>query len=121
LADDEGHPSIKQEILDKIAALITAAFGLVAALAWNDAIKLLFKELFGTQAQVGPMVMYALLVTIIAVILTIFVARAASRAKSAIAKTFSCKLCDFKSKVESEYLEHLANSHATNRDKFMSK
>jgi len=44
LSDNEQSNSIKQEILDKIAALITAAFGLVAALAWNDAIKLLFKE-----------------------------------------------------------------------------
>ncbi|MDH5463105.1 MAG: DUF5654 family protein [Nitrosopumilus sp.] len=52
LADNEQPNSIKQEILDKIAALIAAAFGLVAALAWNDAIKLLFKELFGTQEQV---------------------------------------------------------------------
>ncbi|MDH5658436.1 MAG: DUF5654 family protein [Nitrosopumilus sp.] len=52
MADNEQPNSIKQEILDKIAALIAAAFGLVAALAWNDAIKLLFKELFGTQEQV---------------------------------------------------------------------
>ena len=118
---DEGHSSIKQEILDKIAALITAAFGLVAALAWNDAIKLLFKELFGTQEQVGPMIIYAIVVTVIAVILTIIVARAASKAKNLIVKTFSCKLCDFTSTVESEYMEHLAKTHAANQDKFLSK
>ena len=118
---DEGSSSIKQEILDKIAALVTAAFGLVAALAWNDAIKLMFKELFGTQEQVGPMIVYAVLVTVIAVILTIIVARAASKAKNIITKTFSCKLCDFKSTVESEYMEHLAKTHAANQDKFLSK
>lgn len=118
---DEGHSSIRQEILDKIAALVTAAFGLVAALAWNDAIKLMFKELFGTQEQVGPMVIYALVVTIIAVILTIIVARAASKAKNFTTKTFACKLCDFKSTVESEYIEHLTKNHAANQDKFLSK
>ncbi|MDH5666106.1 MAG: DUF5654 family protein, partial [Nitrosopumilus sp.] len=96
MADDEQPSSIKQEILDKIAALVAAAFGLVAALAWNDAIKLLFKELFGTQDQVGPMIIYAIFVTIIAVILTIIVARAASKAKNVLIKTYSCSLCDFK-------------------------
>ncbi|MBC8515679.1 MAG: hypothetical protein H8D31_00340 [Nitrosopumilus sp.] len=71
-----------KEILDKMAALITAAFGLVAALAWNDAIKAVFKEIFGTADAVGPMLIYAIMVTIIAVILTIIVARAAAKAKN---------------------------------------
>ena len=80
---DENKPTpLKQEVLDKIAALITAAFGLVAALAWNDAIKAIFKEVFGTADAVGPMLIYAIMVTIIAVILTIIVARAAANAKS---------------------------------------
>lgn len=121
MGDEDKPVSIKQEILDKIAALVTAAFGLVAALAWNDAIKLMFKEVFGTQDQVGPMVVYAVAVTVIAVILTIIVARAASKAKSIMIKTFSCKLCDFKSTIESEYMEHLAKDHAANQDKFLSK
>ncbi|MFB5620497.1 MAG: DUF5654 family protein, partial [Nitrosopumilus sp.] len=47
MSDEEKPATIKQEILDKIAALVTAAFGLVAALAWNDAIKAVFKEVFG--------------------------------------------------------------------------
>ena len=75
---EDQHISIKQEILDKIAALVTVAFGLVTVLAWNDAIKLIFKEVFGTQDQVGPMIVCAVLVTVISVILTIIVARAAS-------------------------------------------
>ena len=83
MADDEEKPvPLKVEVLDKIAALITAAFGLVAALAWNEAIKAIFKEVFGTEDAVGPMLIYAIIVTIIAVILTILVARAASKAKS---------------------------------------
>ena len=73
---------LKTEILDKIAALVTAAFGLVAALAWNDAIKAIFKEIFGTSDAVGPMLIYAIIITIIAVVLTIIVARAASNAKN---------------------------------------
>ncbi len=30
---------MKSEVIDKLGALVTAAFGLVAALAWNGAIK----------------------------------------------------------------------------------
>jgi hypothetical protein len=84
MADEskEGPASLKVEILDKIAALVTAAFGLVAALAWNEAIKAIFKEIFGTAEAIGPMLIYAIVVTIIAVILTIVVARAASKAKA---------------------------------------
>ena len=83
MADEEEKPAtLKQEVMDKIAALITAAFGLVAALAWNDAIKAVFKEVFGTADAIGPMLIYAITVTIIAVILTIIVARAAAKAKN---------------------------------------
>ena len=35
---------MKDKVLDKLSTLLIAAFGLVAALAWNDAIKALFKE-----------------------------------------------------------------------------
>jgi hypothetical protein len=79
---DEAPVPLKVEVLDKIAALVTAAFGLVAALAWNEAIKAVFKEIFGTADAVGPMLIYAIIVTIAAVILTIVVARAASKAKA---------------------------------------
>jgi len=84
MADEPKEESVplKVEILDKIAALVTAAFGLVAALAWNEAIKAIFKEVFGTAEAIGPMLIYAIVVTIIAVILTIIVARAASKAKA---------------------------------------
>ena len=82
MSDEDKPTPIKQEVLDKIAALITAAFGLVAALAWNDAIEAVFKEIFGTADAVGPMLVYAVIITIIAVILTIIVARAAAKAKS---------------------------------------
>ncbi len=82
MGDDEKPTTLKQEVMDKIAALVTAAFGLVAALAWNDAIKAIFKQVFGTDSAVGPMLIYAIMVTIIAVILTIIVARAAAKAKN---------------------------------------
>ena len=79
---------MKKEIIEKIAALITAAFGLIAALAWNDAIKALFVGPCGTAgagalcalSAGGPWV-YAIIVTIIAVLATLWIAKVAGKAK----------------------------------------
>lgn len=80
--------TMKSEVIEKIAALVTAAFGLVAALAWNDAIKALFVGPCGSEnagalcalSSGGPWV-YAIIVTIIAVIATIWVAKVAEKTK----------------------------------------
>ena len=79
---EEKPTPLKVEVLEKIAALITVAFGLVAALAWNDAIKAIFKEVFGSAESITPLLAYAITVTIVAVILTILVARSLSKMKA---------------------------------------
>jgi len=70
---------MKKEIIEKISALVIAAFGLIAALAWNGAIQAIFKEVFGTTEGVRPMLVYAVLVTIIAVVVTIWIAKIAGK------------------------------------------
>jgi hypothetical protein len=72
---------MKSEVIEKLAALVTAAFGLVAALAWNGAIQAIFKQVFGSSEGVGPMVVYAVVVTIIAVLATIWIGKASGKAK----------------------------------------
>jgi len=72
---------MKAEIMDKIAALITAAFGLVAALAWNGAIRAIFEAVFGSADNITAMLIYAVVITIIAVLVTIWIARSVKRAK----------------------------------------
>lgn len=72
---------MRAEVLDKIAALLTAAFGLVAALAWNGAIRAIFEAVFGTADNIPAMLVYAVVVTIIAVLVVIWIARAVNRAK----------------------------------------
>ena len=72
---------MKGEVLDKIAALVTAAFGLVAALAWNGAIRAIFEAVFGSADNITAMLTYAVVVTIIAVLVTIWIARVTKRAK----------------------------------------
>ena len=72
---------MKKEVIEKLAALVTAAFGLIAALAWNGAIQAIFKSVFGSADSVPAMLTYAVVVTLIAVLVTIWVARAANKAK----------------------------------------
>ena len=84
MGEEEKEPPMKILVVDKMSALITAAFGLVAALAWNEAIKAIFKEVFGSSETIAPMLAYAITVTIVAVILTILVARSLSKMKAKI-------------------------------------
>ncbi len=57
------------------SALITAAFGLVAALAWNEAIKTAVGMFFDEGSEIWGLLIYAILVTILAVIMIIIIAR----------------------------------------------
>lgn len=77
--------SFSLDVIDKLAALVTAAFGLVAALAWNSAIQEIFKQAFGDQSGLWAMVGYAVFVTIIAVIFTLWIGFASDKAKTKLA------------------------------------
>ncbi len=78
---------MKEQVIEKLSALVTAAFGLVAALAWNSAIQKFFRDVFGEQSSLGAMVGYAVLVTIIAVTVTLWVGKVAEKAKAVADKT----------------------------------
>jgi len=84
MGENEKEPPMKVLMMDKMSALITVAFGLVAALAWNEAIKAIFKEVFGASETIAPLLAYAITVTIAAVILTIIVARSLSKMKAEV-------------------------------------
>ena len=72
---------MKNEVVEKMAALITAAFGLIAALAWNGAIKAIFAQVFKEAEGLVQMLIYAVVVTIIAVLATIWIGKAAAKGK----------------------------------------
>lgn len=72
---------MKAEIIEKMAALITTAFGLVAALAWNSAIQEIFNQFFGEAKGIMAMLFYAVVVTIVAVAATVWIAKIAEKAK----------------------------------------
>ena len=70
------------EVLDRFSELIITALGLVAALAWNEAIQQLFTQLFGEAGgALAAKFFYAVLVTFLVIFATMAVSRASERAK----------------------------------------
>ena len=65
-------------ILQSMIALSSAALGLVAALAWNDAIKETIKILLDGDESLASKYTYAIFATIIAVVVVLILARIAA-------------------------------------------
>ncbi|HEY0079766.1 MAG TPA: DUF5654 family protein [Pyrinomonadaceae bacterium] len=66
-------------LLQTMITLASASLGLVAALAWNEAIKETIKAYFGTGDSLAGLYAYAIIATIIAVVVLLILARAAAR------------------------------------------
>jgi len=71
-----GSREIKKEIREKTSGYILAAFGLVAALAWNEAIKGLIEYFFPiSKNTVLAKFIYAIVITFVVVIFSIYLMR----------------------------------------------
>lgn len=68
-----------KEYLKTMLQLATTAFGLVAALAWNEAITTLFREIFGEKSNLISLFAYAIAVTVIVVTMTAKLGKLAER------------------------------------------
>jgi Family of unknown function (DUF5654) len=65
--------------IQTIISLASASLGLVAALAWNDAIKATIKAILGTGESLSALYTYAILATVIAVSVVTLLGWLASR------------------------------------------
>ena len=70
---------VTKMIMETILALITTAFAFVAGEAWNSAIQKLIESFVGTGDAVPSLITYAIIVTVIAVIVTVLIARIAGK------------------------------------------
>ena len=70
---------VTKMIMETILALITTAFAFVAGEAWNSAIQKLIETFIGTGDALPSLFIYAIVVTIIAVIVTVLIARVAGK------------------------------------------
>jgi hypothetical protein len=69
----------RQVFLQTMIALASAAFGIVAALAWNSAIQATITRIMGPDESLTGLYIYAILATILAVIVLVALGRAAAR------------------------------------------
>ena len=70
---------IRQRTTSELVKLMTASFGLVAALAWNQVaqefVNDYIKPFFGKQSGVISLLIYAVFITIFVVVVTYFLGR----------------------------------------------
>jgi hypothetical protein len=67
---------IKFEVKNKVLGYMVGAFGLVAAFAWNDAVKSLIEYLFPIGKNTLTMkFLYAIILTLIIAVVTMYITR----------------------------------------------
>lgn len=81
MAKSSDSLSLRHDLAERVSALATAGFGLVAALAWNDAIQGLFQVLFGTASSLVAKFLYAIIITLMVVLVTRHLGRLTDRLK----------------------------------------
>lgn len=62
-----------KEFIEKFSTLIIGAFSLLAALAWNDTVKAFIGRYISPGSGLKSMLIYAIAITIIAVIVSIYI------------------------------------------------
>lgn len=84
--ESKEEKNFHQELISQLLTLATSGFGLVAALAWNEAIQSLVKEYIDrflpTSSGIISRFLYALIVTILAVTITYQLSRLGAKAIS---------------------------------------
>ncbi|MBU2051580.1 MAG: DUF5654 family protein [Patescibacteria group bacterium] len=77
--------NLPKEVIAKMTTLATSGFGLVAALAWNSVIQetvnTYIKPLVGGQSGVISLLIYAVIITFLAVIITLQLSRLEQKLK----------------------------------------
>lgn len=74
--------SLRQELAEQMLTLCTSGFGLVAALAWNETIQEVVKSYIEPRIPGSGLIsrlIYAILITLLAVLITYQLSRIAAR------------------------------------------
>lgn len=58
-------------VFERVLTLIIAALGLIAALAWDEALKHLFEKLLGGKGTLWEEITYAIIITVLAVLISV--------------------------------------------------
>jgi len=75
------NKNLRSEFLKTMTQLATAGFGLVVALAWNDTIQTLIDRFLSPGSGLISKIIYAIIVTLIAVWITFILGKLTQEAK----------------------------------------
>ena len=70
---------MSKEFITKFAAVITGAFSLLAALAWNETVKAFINTYIPKGSDLISLLIYAIIVTIIAVVVSVYLNKLADK------------------------------------------
>jgi cytochrome b len=68
-----------RSLIQTMITLASASLGLVAALAWNEAIKTTLKQMLGGDDSLAALYTYAILATVIAIVVVALLSRLADK------------------------------------------
>jgi len=77
----EEKESIKQRVREQTVGYIATALGLVAGLAWNEAIKDLINSIYPSGGGLGAKFIYAIVITIAIVVVSSYLLRFSQKKK----------------------------------------
>jgi len=66
---------VGKQIIERVVTLIIAAFGLMAALAWREVVKVVLNRLLGRPDSILGLTIYAVIITILAVTIAVIIAK----------------------------------------------
>jgi len=72
---------VKGEVTRKMDNILPTTLAVIAALAWNEAILAILKQVFGNTENVPAVLTYSITVTIIAIFAAVGISRVAAKAK----------------------------------------
>ena len=75
------NKGLRSEFLKTMTQLATAGFGLVAALAWNEAIRDLIDRFISSGSGLISRFIYAIIITFLAVLITYLLGKGTQEAK----------------------------------------
>ena len=73
--EEEDFREIKMTFIGRVVTIIIASLSLIAALAWDETLHDLFREFFTSSESIGAKLGYAILVTLLTVVISVLVGR----------------------------------------------
>jgi len=70
---------IRDNFKERVLTIVIASLGLIAALAWDEALRHLFEIIFGASGTLAEQLSYAVIITVIAAVISVYLGKIYSK------------------------------------------